>query len=131
MGSCGLKLPTGLKTGYSTMAGKIGTTPPPCSPNLMPSDLYLFGTIKKHSLACNLQQMLICNKLPSSGYRHLILVSPAMEYKSWYHGETNVEMSMVNTCGSEVHHLPPPFHVYTTHLSQNKVLGIKVFVYLI
>jgi len=85
----------------------------------------------KHSLASKLQQMLMCSKLSSSGYRHLILVSSAMGYKSWYHGETNAEMSMVNTCGSEAQHLPPPFKVYTTHLSQNKVLGIKVFLYLI
>lgn len=131
MGSHGLQLPTGLMTGYSTMAGKIGTTPPPCNPNLMPSDLYLFASITKHSLASKLQQMLMCSKLSPSGYRHLIQVSSAMGYKSWYHGGTNAEMSMVNTCGSEVQHLPPLFHVYTTHLSQNKVLGIKVFLYLI
>jgi len=127
MGSRGLKLPTGLMTGYSAMAGKTWTTPPPCSPNLMPSDLYLFGSITKHSLASKLQQMLTCSKLSSSGYRHLILVSSAMGYKSWYHGGTNAEMSVVNKCGSEVQHLPPPFHVYITHLSHNKVLDIKVF----
>jgi hypothetical protein len=88
MGSRGLILLTGLMKAYSTMAGKLTTTPPPYSLNLMPSDLYLFDSIKKHLFACNLQQMLF-SKLSSSGFRHLILVSSVIGYKFWYHGATN------------------------------------------
>jgi hypothetical protein len=76
-------------------------------------------------MARHLQQMLARSKLSPPGYKNLILISLC-----WYTCLRATVEQYVNVCGDyvEVLCVPQAIHVPCTHLRQNEVFGIRMFI---
>jgi hypothetical protein len=60
----------------------------------------------------DLQQTSTWSKLSPPSYRFFIPISYILGHKTWCHGDTNAEISMVILLKSEVYHLLPVCHVH-------------------